>query len=121
MRKALLAIAVLIISSVAADADPYLRVAENGQPPAPAIVITTEPSGPAQPESKTVEPAKEVESKTIAPEPTKTAAEPEKATEPAATADTKPAQAQKAKARVSRRESDEQKARRIAAKFGVYW
>jgi outer membrane biosynthesis protein TonB len=116
MRKLLLSATVLMISA-AAYADPSLRVAENDQPPAQSVVITTEPTMPAEPTQavapKSAEPTKAVE-------PMKTA-EPTKPAEPAAVAETKPAQTQKAKPRSSRRESDEEKARRIAAKFGIYW
>lgn len=116
MRKPLLAIAVLMISTIAVDAGPYLRVAENDQPSAAPVVITTEPSEPAKPaEQKTAEPAKAVDSTKAAAEPVKAAAEPTPA------AEAKPAQSPKAKARVVRQESAEQKARRIAAKYGVYW
>jgi hypothetical protein len=115
MRKPLLAIAVLTLSAMAAQAGPALRVAENDQPAAPPVVITTEPSEPAKPvEQKAAAPAKAVES-------TRTAAEPAKAAaEPTAAAEAKPVQPSK-KARVARQESAEQKARRIAAKYGVYW
>jgi hypothetical protein len=121
MRKPLLAIAVLMISTIAAGADPTLRVAENDQPSVPPVVITTEPSEPAKPiEAKTPEPTKAVES-TKAVEPAKVVAEPAKTAEPTPAAEAKPAQPQKTKSRVARQESAEQKARRIAAKYGVYW
>jgi hypothetical protein len=99
MRKFLLAATVLLIS-VAAHADPSVRVAEN------------DPT-PVQPAATAVEPAK-------APESAK-ASEPTKAAEPAPVVETKPAQISKPKRRAARRESDEHKARRIAAKYGVYW
>jgi outer membrane biosynthesis protein TonB len=122
MRKALLTVTFFMISATA-QAAPNLRVAENVQPPAPPVVITTEPSEPAQAvQSKAAEPKTE---------PTKSA-EPAKATEPAKAAEQKPAepapvaetepvQAPKAKPRAASRESAEHKARRIAAQFGVYW
>lgn len=62
---------------------------------------------------------------TQAPAPVQTAA-PATTTQPATTtatttADTKPATTKPAKTATTRRESDEHKARRIAAKYGVYW
>jgi outer membrane biosynthesis protein TonB len=112
MRKPLLAIAIFSISTMA-QAAPFLQVAENDQPTAPPAVITTEPAEPAQPaQPKSVEAPKSVE-------PAQAVAQPAKAAEPAA--ETKPAQLQKTKSRTAHRESAEEKARRIAAKFGVYW
>jgi outer membrane biosynthesis protein TonB len=114
MRKPLLAVTLFMISAVA-QADPYLRVAQNAQPAPPQVVITTEPAEPTEAvESKaveTVEPAK-------APEPARAAEQ-----KPAvpAVAETKPVQTQKTKPRIARQESAEQKARRIAAHYGIYW
>jgi hypothetical protein len=99
MRKFILAATILLIS-VTAHADPSVRIAENSPTP-------------VQPAATAVEPAK-------APEPAK-ASEPTKTAEPAPVVETKPAQISKLKRRVARRESDEHKARRIAAKYGVYW
>jgi hypothetical protein len=99
MRKFLLAATVFLIS-VTAHADPSVRVAANDSPP-------------VQPAETAVEPAK-------APGPAK-AAEPTKTAEPAPVAETKPAQISKPKQRAARRESEEHKARQIAAKYGVYW
>ena len=87
MRKVLLAATVLLIS-VAAHADPAVRVAQN------------DPT-PVQPAVTAVEPAK-------APEPAK-ASEPTKTAEPAPVVETKPAQISKPKRRAARRESDSTK------------
>jgi hypothetical protein len=99
MREILLAATIALIS-VAAHADPSFQVAQSDLPQAPSA-------------GSAVEPAK-------VPEPTK-ATEPAKATEPPPVADTKPVQPLKPKRRAAHRESDEHKARRIAAKYGVYW
>jgi len=93
MRKYLLTATVLLMS-VAAHADPSFKVAADD--PAPATPAVT-----------AVEPAK--------------ASEPAKAVEPAPVAEAKPVEIAKPKPRSERRESDERKARRIAAKYGVYW
>jgi outer membrane biosynthesis protein TonB len=119
MRKPLLAVAFFMISATA-QADPYVRFAENDPPPAPPVVITTEPTEPTpaiQPkavETKTVEPTKAIE-------PARAAEQKPAQPAPAPVAETKPIHTPKANSRVSRRETDEQKARRIAAKYGVYW
>lgn len=99
MRKLLFVVAVLTISATA-HAGPSFQVAENDEPPAPSTITAAEPAKPTAPTA---------------------AVAPAKAAEPAPVAESKPVQTQKAKPRVSRRESDEHKARRIAAKFGVYW
>ena len=129
MRKLLFAATALLIS-VSAHADPSYRVAADNSQPAQPVVITTEPAT-APEASKATEPPKAVESAkavepTKAPEPAKAseptkAAEPAKAGEPSPVAETKPVQVPKPKQRVSHRESDYDKARRIAAKYGVYW
>ena len=93
MRKFLLAATALLIS-VTAHADPSFQVAADDPPP-------------AQPAETVAEPAK--------------ASELAKVAEPASAAETKPVQNSKPKQRASRRESDEHKARRIAARYGVYW
>ena len=120
MRKPLLAIATLVIST-AAQAAPSLRVAQNDQPTAPPpAVIMTEPTEQPQPvQPKPVEAPKSAEAPKPV-EPTKSAAEPAKPAASAAVAETKP-QPKKAKSHPARHETAEQKARRIAAKFGVYW
>ena len=99
MRKFLFA-ATFFLIAVTAHADPFVRVAAND--------VT-----PIQPTDTAVEAAR-------APEATK-AAEPAKIAEPAPIAEAKPAQISKPNRRAARRESDEHKARRIAAKYGVYW
>jgi hypothetical protein len=141
MRKPLFAAAVFMISTMA-HAGPSLRVAQNDQPAAAPVVITTEPAEPAQAvQSKPAEPAAAVQS-TTASEPAKATestkasetesdkaaaklakASPElsKTADPAPVAEGKPVQTPKAKPHVARQESAEQKARRIAAKYGVYW
>ena len=111
MRKFLLTAAVLLIS-VTAYADPSFRVAENDQPPAQPAETAAEPAKPTEP-TQAVEPVKASESAK--------ATESAKAVEPAPAAETKPVQIQKPKQRAAIRESDEHKARRIAAKYGVYW
>ncbi|MGD0851213.1 hypothetical protein [Bradyrhizobium sp.] len=93
MRKLFLTATVLLMS-VAAHADPSFQVAADD--PAPAAPAVT-----------AAEPAK--------------ATEPAKAVEPAPVAEAKPVEIAKPKPRAERRESDEHKARRIAAKYGVYW
>jgi hypothetical protein len=98
MRKLLLTATVLLMSATA-HADPSFRVAADDPAPAAAAVSAAEPA-------KVAEPAK--------------TAEPVKAAEPAPVAET-PVQIAKPKQRAERRESDEHKARRIAAKYGVYW
>jgi hypothetical protein len=105
MRKLLLATTILVVS-VTAHADPVYLIAADETP-------ATQPAATAAETAKAPEPAKATEPANIA--------EPEKTAEPAPVAETKPVQVQKPKPRVARRESDEHKARRIAAKFGVYW
>jgi hypothetical protein len=117
MRKFLLTAAVLLIS-VTAYADPSFRVAENDQPPAQPAETAAEPAKPTEP-TQAAEPAKASDS-AKATESAK-AVEPAKGVEPAPAAETKPVQIQKPKQRAASRESDEHKARRIAAKYGVYW
>jgi hypothetical protein len=104
MRKILLAVAVLMISETA-HADPSFRVAADDPPQTQPAVTAAEPAKPTEP-TQTVEPAKATGS--------------EKAAEPATVVETKPVQPSKPK-RAASRESDEHKARRIAAKYGVYW
>ncbi len=106
MRKFLLTASILMISA-SAYAAPSMQVAANDTPLAPPTAEST--VAPAQ----AAEPA-------AAPEPAKTA---EPAAAPAPTAETKPVEATKPKQHARRRdrESDEHKARRIAAKYGVYW
>jgi hypothetical protein len=111
MRKLLFVTAVLLVSATA-YADPSVQVAANDPPQAQPAETAVEPAKAIEP-AKAAEPAKAVE-------PAK-AAEPAKAVEPAPVAETKPVQASKAAQRAKRRESDEHKARRIAAKYGVYW
>jgi hypothetical protein len=84
----------LLVISVTAHADPSFQVAANDQPLAPPAETKTEPAKDS---------------------------EPAKAAEPAPAAETKPVLPSKPKQRAARRESDEQTARRIAAKYGVYW
>jgi outer membrane biosynthesis protein TonB len=105
MRKFLLAAMVLLVSATA-HADPSFRVAADDPPQAQPAVTAAEPT-------KTTEPAQAVE-------PVK-ATDSAKAAEPAPVAETKPVQSSKPKQRAARRESDEHKARRIAATYGVYW
>jgi outer membrane biosynthesis protein TonB len=102
MLKILLAAAVLMVS-LTAHADPSFRVAADDPPQAKPAETAATPTEPTQ-----------------AAEPVK-ATDPAKAAEPAPVAETKPVQTQTPKTRPARRESDEHKARRIAAKFGVYW
>jgi hypothetical protein len=94
MRKLLLAAATLLASATAYAADPSVQFAANDSPQ-------------ALPAETAVEPAK--------------APEPAKAAEPAPVVETTPVQASKPKQHAKRRESDEHKARRIAAKYGVSW
>jgi hypothetical protein len=112
MRKLLLATAVLLVSVTAYAADPSVPTAPNDPPQAKPAETAAEPAKVAEPakpveSTKVAEPAKPVESTKVA--------EPAKAAEPA------PVQASKPKQRAKLRESDEHKARRIAAKYGVYW
>jgi hypothetical protein len=104
MRKLFLAATVLIVSATA-HADPSFQVATDDPPQAQPAVTAAEPAKPSEP-TQAVEPAK--------------ATDPAKAAEPTPAAETKPVQPSKQK-RAASRESDEHKARRIAAKFGVYW
>ena len=106
MRKLLLAAAVLLVSATAYAADPSVQLAANDPPQAQPAETAAEPVKVAEP-AKPVEPAK--------------VAEPAKADEPAPVAQTTPVQVSKPKQHAKRRESDEHKARRIAAKYGVYW
>jgi hypothetical protein len=92
MRKLLLTATVLLMSATA-HADPSFRVAADDPAPAAAAASAAEPA-------KAIEPAT--------------------AAEPAPVAET-PVQIAKPKQHVERRESDEHKARRIAAKYGIYW
>lgn len=111
MRKFLVVASILMISA-AAHAAP-VQLAQNETPqaqPAPAPDATAAPA-PAAPAAPAPAPAA-----AATPEPATPAAEPAKA------ADAKPVEAKKPKqhAKVAR-ESAEHKARRIAAKYGVYW
>jgi outer membrane biosynthesis protein TonB len=99
MRKLLLTATVLLMS-VTAHADPSFQVAADDPAPVTPAVTAAEPAKPA-------EPAK--------------VAEPAKAAEPAPVAEAKPVPVAKPKPRAEPRESDEHKARRIAAKYGIYW
>jgi len=97
MRKLLLTATILLMSATA-HADPSFRVAADD---------TATPAVTAAEPAKASEPAK--------------IAEPAKAVEPAPVAEAKPVAVAKPKPRAEPRESDEHKARRIAAKYGVYW
>lgn len=103
MRKYPLAAIVLMVSS-AAYADPSFQVAADASRVQPGVTIAE----PAQ----AAEPTQAIEL---------TTAVPAKAAEPAPVVETKPVQISKPKQRAAGRESDEHKAHRIAAKFGVYW
>jgi len=105
MRKLLLTATVLLMSATA-HADPSFRVAADDPAPAAPAVTAAEPAKPTEP-AKVAEPVK--------------VAEPTKAAEPAPVAETKPVPVAKPKQRTEPRESDEHKARRIAAKYGIYW
>jgi hypothetical protein len=99
MRKLLLAAAILMVS-VTANADPSFQVAADDPPQNQPAVTAAEPAKPSEP-TQVVEPAKAAEATPVV--------------------ETKPVQISKPKQRAANRESDEHKARRIAAKFGVYW
>jgi hypothetical protein len=111
MRKFLFAATVLMVSATA-HADPSFQVAADDPPQAQPAVTAAEPAKPTE-STQAIEPVKASDSAK--------ATESAKAVEPAPAAETKPAQVQKPKQRAAIRESDEHKARRIAAKYGVYW
>jgi hypothetical protein len=99
MRKLLLAAAILLVSATA-YADDQAPITGNDAPKVPAVGTTAEPA-------KALEPAKDAEPATTA--------------KPAPVVETAPVQVSKPKQHAKRRESDEHKARRIAAKYGVSW
>jgi hypothetical protein len=105
MRKFLLATAILLASATAYAAEPA-PITGNDAPKAQPVETAPEPA-------KALEPAK-------APDPAK-AAEPTMAARPAPVVETAPVQVSKPKQHAKRHERDEQKARRIAAKYGVSW
>jgi hypothetical protein len=111
MRKILFAAAALMISATA-HADPSFRVAADDPPQTQPAVTATEPAKPSEP-TQVVEPAKASDSAK--------ATESAKTAQPVPATETKPVQILKPKQRAASRESDEHKARRIAAKYGVYW
>jgi hypothetical protein len=111
MRKFLFAATVLMVSATA-HADPSFQVAADDPPQTQPAVTATEPAKPTEP-TQAAEPAKASDSAK--------ATESPKVVEPAPAAETKPVQISKPKQRAASRESDEHKARRIAAKYGVYW
>ena len=118
MRKFLVIASILMVSA-AAHAAPLVQMAANDTPQAqPAPDSTAAPvaapaavaPAPAAAPALAAEPAKNPDAKT----PDAKAADPK-------AADAKPVETKKPRQHVRARESDEHKARRIAAKYGVYW
>jgi type IV secretory pathway VirB10-like protein len=131
MHKMLLTVALVVSASSACAGEPVRLAQASGgldaTPPKAAEQrsLNLEPSDPTKLKMDPVEPPKSVESK---PAETK-AAEPVKAAERApvetksseSKSDSKPADAAKKKPVAKRRETDEEKARRIAKRYGVTW
>ena len=106
MRKLILITALLLASASAQAADPArgLILASNDEPQASEKIDTVKPA-------ETAKPADTVKPETTAPEVKAEAPKP----------DTAKPQAAKPVKHVRRYEGDEAKARRIAARYGVYW
>ena len=136
MHKMLLTVALVVSASSACAGEPVRLAQASGgldaTPPKAAEQrsLNLEPSDPTEFKMDPVEPPTSVESK---PAETK-AAEPVKAAERApvetkssesksseSKSDSKPADAAKKKPVAKRRETDEEKARRIAKRYGVTW
>lgn len=119
MRKFLVIASILMVSA-AAHAAPLVQMAANDTPPqaqpapdstaAPVAAPAAVAPAPAAAPALAAEPAKNPDAKT----PDAKAADPK-------AADAKPVETKKPRQHVRARESDEHKARRIAAKYGVYW
>ncbi len=132
MRKIPLTIA-LVVSASAAYASEPMRLAQasgglDASPPKQTEQrsLNLEPADPMKLKMDPVEPPKQAESK--AAEPTKSVERTPVESKPveskpveSKSADSKPADAEKKKPVVKRRETDEEKARRIAKRYGVTW
>jgi hypothetical protein len=133
MRSILLTIA-LVVAAPAAYAREPMRLAQasgglDASPPKQTEQrsLNLEPADPMKLKMDPVEPPKSVETKPAA-EPARAAERAPVETKPAETkptenksADSKPADAEKKKPVAKRRETDEEKARRIAKRYGVTW
>jgi hypothetical protein len=131
MRKILLTVA-LVVAAPAAYASEPMRLAQasgglDATPPKQTEQrsLTLEPTDPMKLKMDPVEPPK---SETKAAEPAKSAERAPVETRPAEdkpaeskSADSKPADATKKKPVAKRHETDEEKARRIARRYGVTW
>ena len=129
MRKLILISALLLATAASAQAgesrslslagvavtEPAKPIAEVSMQLAQAATAPTESTAPVQAQAP-------APAQTQAPSATTTTATTTEPKSETKTADTKTTETKPAKpAKKARRESDEQKARRIAAKYGVYW
>jgi hypothetical protein len=131
MRKILLTVA-LVVSASAAHASEPMRLAQASggldatpRKPAEQRSLNLEPADPMKLKMDPVEPPKSAETK---PAETKAVEREPVETRPVETkpvenksADSKPADTTKKKPVAKRRETDEEKARRIAKRYGVTW
>jgi len=136
MRKILLTVALVVAAPVAYASEPMrLAQASGGLDATPPKTeqrsLTLEPADPMKLKMDPVEPPKSAETKSVetkAAEPTKSVERARVETKPVETkpdesksADSKPADTSKKKPVAKRRETDEEKARRIARRYGVTW
>lgn len=119
MRKLIL-ISALLLTSVSAQAGEYRSLSLTGMavtPPANPITQVSMQLAQAAAPVETAAPVQAAPATAETPAATTTTATPDEAKPAAKTTEAKPAKPVKKVAR----ESDEHKARRIAAKYGVYW
>jgi hypothetical protein len=137
MRKILLTVALIVLAPAAYASEP-MRLAQasgglDATPPKQTEQrsLNLEPADPMKLKMDPVEPPKSAETKpaeTKAAEPAKSAERAPVETKPAETkpaesksADSKPSDTAKKKPVAKRQETDEEKARRIAKRYGVTW